>query len=74
MEDLNQMPLRVINGATVYLKDVAQVRDAFFQPDTASQTRHPLLRDPSAHADLVLARVSVTRMQHALRPFAVVGE
>ncbi|MEO8372818.1 MAG: efflux RND transporter permease subunit, partial [Candidatus Solibacter sp.] len=29
MEDLNQMPLRVINGATVYLKDVAQVRDGY---------------------------------------------
>ena len=27
--ELNMMPLRVINGATVYLKDVAQVRDGY---------------------------------------------
>src|SRR5664279_2953878 len=29
MQELNLMPLRVINGATVYLKDVAQVRDGY---------------------------------------------
>jgi multidrug efflux pump subunit AcrB len=29
MKELNFMPLRVINGATVYLKDVAQVRDGY---------------------------------------------
>src|SRR3954454_11054707 len=29
VEELNLMPLRVINGATVYLKDVAQVRDGY---------------------------------------------
>jgi multidrug efflux pump subunit AcrB len=29
MAELNYMPLRVINGATVYLKDVAQVRDGY---------------------------------------------
>ena len=29
MAELNLMPLRVVNGATVYLKDVAQVRDGY---------------------------------------------
>src|SRR5450432_1540968 len=29
LEELNFMPLRVVNGATVYLKDVAQVRDGY---------------------------------------------
>ncbi len=29
MQELNFMPLRVVNGATVYLKDVAQVRDGY---------------------------------------------
>jgi multidrug efflux pump subunit AcrB len=29
VEELNMMPLRVVNGATVYLKDVAQVRDGY---------------------------------------------
>jgi multidrug efflux pump subunit AcrB len=29
MKELNFMPLRVVNGATVYLKDVAQVRDGY---------------------------------------------
>jgi multidrug efflux pump subunit AcrB len=29
LEELNNMPLRVVNGATVYLKDVAQVRDGY---------------------------------------------
>jgi multidrug efflux pump subunit AcrB len=29
VEELNLMPLRVVNGATVYLKDVAQVRDGY---------------------------------------------
>src|SRR5215471_757151 len=29
MAELNFMPLRVVNGATVYLKDVAQVRDGY---------------------------------------------
>src|SRR6185295_8115003 len=27
IDELNQLPLRVVNGATIYLKDVAQVRD-----------------------------------------------
>jgi multidrug efflux pump subunit AcrB len=27
LEDLNRLPLRTVNGATLYLKDVAQVRD-----------------------------------------------
>ena len=29
LDELNFMPLRVVNGATVYLKDVAQVRDGY---------------------------------------------
>src|ERR1022692_4420533 len=29
VEELNVMPLRVVNGATVYLKDVAQIRDGY---------------------------------------------
>jgi multidrug efflux pump subunit AcrB len=29
LADLNLMPLRVVNGATVYVKDVAQVRDGY---------------------------------------------
>src|SRR3954447_21080652 len=27
LEEMNNLPLRVVNGATIYLKDVAQVRD-----------------------------------------------
>src|SRR5438105_4091112 len=30
LDDMNNLPLRVVNGATVYLKDVAQVRDGNF--------------------------------------------
>src|SRR5450759_72881 len=29
LDELNYMPLRVVNGATVYLKDVAQVHDGY---------------------------------------------
>src|SRR5450756_1250784 len=29
LDELNYLPLRVVNGATVYLKDVAQVRDGY---------------------------------------------
>jgi multidrug efflux pump subunit AcrB len=29
LADLNDIPVRVVNGATVYLKDVAQVRDGY---------------------------------------------
>jgi multidrug efflux pump subunit AcrB len=30
LDDMNNLPLRVVNGATVYLKDVAQVHDGNF--------------------------------------------
>src|SRR5947207_6954950 len=30
LDDMNNLPLRVVNGATVYLKDVAQVHDGSF--------------------------------------------
>ncbi|MGA2588788.1 MAG: efflux RND transporter permease subunit [Bryobacteraceae bacterium] len=29
LDQLNDMPIRVVNGATVYIKDVAQVRDGY---------------------------------------------
>src|SRR5579871_5103456 len=29
LDDLNNLPIRVVNGATVYVKDVAQVRDGY---------------------------------------------
>jgi multidrug efflux pump subunit AcrB len=29
LNDMNNMPVKVVNGATVYLKDVAQVRDGY---------------------------------------------
>ena len=29
MKDLNDLPIKTVNGATVYIKDVAQVRDGF---------------------------------------------
>ena len=29
VEDFNNLPIRTVNGATVYMKDVAQVRDGF---------------------------------------------
>ena len=29
LADLNNMPIKVVNGATVYIKDVAQVRDGY---------------------------------------------
>ncbi|HXB69228.1 MAG TPA: efflux RND transporter permease subunit [Candidatus Acidoferrales bacterium] len=29
VDDLNNLPLRVVNGATVYVRDVAQVRDGY---------------------------------------------
>ncbi|MBV9305701.1 MAG: efflux RND transporter permease subunit, partial [Acidobacteriaceae bacterium] len=29
LEDLNDLPVKTVNGATVYIKDVAQVRDGF---------------------------------------------
>ena len=29
LEDMNNLPIRLVNGATIYLRDVAQVRDGF---------------------------------------------
>src|SRR5229473_16760 len=29
LDELNQLPIKTVNGATVYMKDVAQVRDGF---------------------------------------------
>ncbi len=29
LDDLNNMPIKIVNGATLYLRDVAQVRDGF---------------------------------------------
>src|SRR4029077_13884467 len=29
LDELNNMPIKTVNGATVYMKDVAQVRDGF---------------------------------------------
>src|SRR6185437_13395692 len=29
LDDLNNLPIKTVNGATVYMKDVAQVRDGF---------------------------------------------
>jgi multidrug efflux pump subunit AcrB len=29
MEELNDMPVRTVNGATIYVRDIAQVRDGF---------------------------------------------
>jgi multidrug efflux pump subunit AcrB len=29
LEDLNDLPIKVVNGTTIYLRDVAQVRDGF---------------------------------------------
>src|SRR5271165_6637354 len=29
MKDLNDLPIKTVNGATVFIKDVAQVRDGF---------------------------------------------
>src|SRR6188508_598670 len=29
LEDLNNLPIKVVNGTTIYLRDVAQVRDGF---------------------------------------------
>src|SRR6202011_5903798 len=29
LKDLNDLPIKTVNGATVYIKDVAQVRDGF---------------------------------------------
>src|SRR4029077_5906373 len=29
LDELNNLPIKTVNGATVYIKDVAQVRDGF---------------------------------------------
>ena len=29
LDEMNNLPIKVVNGATVYLKDVAQVRDGY---------------------------------------------
>src|SRR5438445_2272081 len=29
LDELNNLPIKTVNGATVYMKDVAQVRDGF---------------------------------------------
>ena len=34
LADLNNLPIKTVNGATVYLKDVAQVRDGFNPRET----------------------------------------
>ena len=33
LNDLNNLPIKTVNGATVYIKDVAQVRDGFSGPE-----------------------------------------
>ncbi len=33
LEELNNLPIKVVNGATIYVHDVAQVRDGY-QPQT----------------------------------------
>ena len=41
LEDMNNLPIKVVNGATVYLKDVAQVRDGYtVQTSIVQDQRH----------------------------------
>jgi multidrug efflux pump subunit AcrB len=50
MDELNNLPVRVVNGATVYLRDVAQVRDGYsvqtsiVRITVSSAPRVPLVR------------------------------
>ena len=39
LDEMNDLPIKVVNGATVYLKDVAQVRDGYCGADAAWSAR-----------------------------------
>ena len=39
MEGLNDLPIKTVNGATIYMKDVAHVRDGFQPPDQRGPRR-----------------------------------
>jgi multidrug efflux pump subunit AcrB len=50
LDDLNNLPIKTVNGATVYIKDVAQVRDGF-------QVQNNIVRTNGARGVLI----SITR-------------
>src|SRR6476646_5971175 len=50
LDDLNNLPIKTVNGATVYVKDVAQVRDGF-------QVQNNIVRTNGARGVLI----SITR-------------
>src|SRR3954467_5107840 len=54
MNDLNNLPIKTVNGATVYIKDVAQVRDGF-------QVQNNIVRTNGARGVLI----SITRNGNA---------
>ena len=50
LNDLNKIPIRYVNGATVHVGDVAFVHDGFQSPDEPRPTRRSPLR-PAAHPE-----------------------
>ena len=41
LDELNDLPMKVVNGATVYIKDVAQVRDGYRRADQHRADQRP---------------------------------
>src|SRR5436190_3250166 len=46
LDDLNNLPIKTVNGATVYIKDVAQVHDGF-------QVQNNIVRTNGSRGDLI---------------------
>ena len=56
LTELNDLPIRTVNGATVYMKDVAHVRDGFaVQTNIVRDERNPR---GAAHRDCATAQAS----------------
>jgi multidrug efflux pump subunit AcrB len=66
IDDLNRIPIRVVNGATVFVKDVGQVRDG-------SAVQQNIVREDSKRAVLLSvikngsSLLRATRMRAATR-------
>jgi multidrug efflux pump subunit AcrB len=61
VEDLNNIPIKVVNGATVYMRDVAHVRDGFIPQqniahvDGKKGVLQPILKSGGSTLDIVKA-------------------
>ena len=69
LDDLNNLPIKTVNGATVYMKDVAQVRDGFSVQNNIVRTNGSARRpdDGHPHRQSLHARHRQRRARRAAR-------